>query len=171
VSGLTYAELLEALVRVGVPRPQAEREAKRQTIYAPTPPPPPRTTPPPPPRESTLVLPWSLVLSDNARHGLVRDRIRLTARYRKALDAATTLIRQQWRRDPITVRVELLVVLHPPDKRRRDIGNTAKLICDSLQHGGAFLDDAQIDRLIVERAPPSTDHPRAVLTVRPLPPP
>jgi Holliday junction resolvase RusA-like endonuclease len=168
VSGsLTHAEMVEALVRVGVPKPQAEREAKRQTIYAPT------DTPArcamPAPRATALVIPWALVVPDNARHGLVRDRIRLTTRYRKALATASALVRQQWRGDPLLDRVQLVVTLHPPDRRRRDIANTLKILADALA-GAAYMDDAQIDRLTVDRAEPDPDHPRAVLTVAPLPP-
>lgn len=49
---------------------------------------------------------------------------------------------------PLAVHVEL----YPPDERKRDADNALKAINDSLQHGGAFLDDSQIVWLLVEKA-------------------
>jgi crossover junction endodeoxyribonuclease RusA len=42
-------------------------------------------------------------------------------------------------------------VLRPPDRRRRDIDNTAKAILDALAGAGVYDDDCQIDRLVIER--------------------
>lgn len=52
---------------------------------------------------------------------------------------------------PLDMRLAVEIDLHPPDRRRRDIDNAIKATLDALQHGGAFLDDSQIDRLLVER--------------------
>ena len=46
------------------------------------------------------------------------------------------------------------VVVHPPDRRRRDIDNVQKALLDALQHGGAYCDDSQIVRLSIERGQP-----------------
>lgn len=48
-------------------------------------------------------------------------------------------------------RIELEVVLRPPDKRKRDIGNTLKVLEDCLTKAKVFDDDEQIDRLMIER--------------------
>jgi Holliday junction resolvase RusA-like endonuclease len=48
--------------------------------------------------------------------------------------------------------VEILV--HPPDRRRRDIDNVQKALLDAMQHGGAYADDSQIMRLSIERGEP-----------------
>jgi crossover junction endodeoxyribonuclease RusA len=40
----------------------------------------------------------------------------------------------------------------PPDRRRRDLDNTLKAVCDSLAHVGVYEDDSQIDVLTVRRA-------------------
>lgn len=45
------------------------------------------------------------------------------------------------------------VIACPPDRRRRDLDNLQKALLDALQHGGAYIDDSQIDRLEVERGP------------------
>jgi crossover junction endodeoxyribonuclease RusA len=51
----------------------------------------------------------------------------------------------------MTGRLAVHMVAHPPDKRRRDLDNLVKGAQDSLTHGGAWLDDSQIDWLLVER--------------------
>lgn len=48
-------------------------------------------------------------------------------------------------------RLAVLVILHPPDRRKRDIDNSMKALLDSMQAAGVYLDDSQIDRLVIER--------------------
>jgi len=43
------------------------------------------------------------------------------------------------------------VVVRPPDGRRRDLDNVGKALLVALEHAGAYRDDAQIDRLLLER--------------------
>ena len=53
---------------------------------------------------------------------------------------------------PFTGRLCVEVNLYPPDKRKRDIDNFGgKSLMDALMHAGVFVDDEQIDKLIVER--------------------
>lgn len=47
------------------------------------------------------------------------------------------------------LRIELLI--YPPDKKRRDLDNVCKAICDVLQHAGIYDDDFKIWQLYVER--------------------
>ena len=47
----------------------------------------------------------------------------------------------------LQVRIEFCM----PDKRKRDIDNYVKSAIDSLTHAGVWLDDSQIDFLIVHR--------------------
>ena len=51
---------------------------------------------------------------------------------------------------PITVNVEVNVLLFPPDKRHRDLDNYQKALFDSLTHAGVWVDDRQIKRFSVE---------------------
>jgi crossover junction endodeoxyribonuclease RusA len=51
---------------------------------------------------------------------------------------------------PLSGRLVVQVDLYPPDNRRRDCDNAMKAMLDALQHGGAYLDDSQIRKLIVE---------------------
>jgi len=51
-------------------------------------------------------------------------------------------------------RLRVHVYVFPPDRRVRDMGNLQKALLDALQHGGAYRDDSQIDKLTIERCPP-----------------
>lgn len=62
----------------------------------------------------------------------------------------------------LSTRLDVKITLHPPDRRRRDIDNTIKAMLDAMQSAGVYLDDAQIDRLLVER---STVEPGGVAIV------
>jgi crossover junction endodeoxyribonuclease RusA len=55
---------------------------------------------------------------------------------------------------PLTGLLEVEVVVHPPDRRRRDVDNVQKALLDALAHGGAYHDDNQIVRLSIERREP-----------------
>lgn len=48
-------------------------------------------------------------------------------------------------------RLSVEVELYPTDKRARDIDNCLKSLLDALTHAGVYLDDEQIDRLVVTR--------------------
>jgi crossover junction endodeoxyribonuclease RusA len=49
-------------------------------------------------------------------------------------------------------RLELSVMLYPPDKRRRDLDNFGtKSLLDALTFSGLIEDDSLIDRLLIER--------------------
>lgn len=48
-------------------------------------------------------------------------------------------------------RLEVRVTVCTPDNRRRDLDNVQKALLDALAKGGAYRDDSQIDRLVVER--------------------
>ena len=49
-------------------------------------------------------------------------------------------------------RLEMTVVLYPPDKRVRDIDNVLKPTIDALCQAHVFDDDSQVDVLFVRRA-------------------
>ncbi|MCC7407353.1 MAG: RusA family crossover junction endodeoxyribonuclease [Phycisphaeraceae bacterium] len=53
---------------------------------------------------------------------------------------------------PANGRVAVRVEAFPPDRRRRDLDNLLKALCDALEHGGAFVDDSQIVWLLIRRA-------------------
>lgn len=55
------------------------------------------------------------------------------------------------RKPPSGGRIALCMDAFPPDRRRRDLDNTLKAVCDSLQHAGMYEDDSQIDLLTTRR--------------------
>lgn len=63
---------------------------------------------------------------------------------------AAILTQLKRRPQPITVNVEVTVLLYPPDKRHRDLDNYQKALFDSLTHAGVWVDDRQIKRFTVE---------------------
>lgn len=116
-----------------------------------------------------IVLPWAVVVSDNQRHGLVGGRVRLTGRYRQRLATASLLVAGSWRGEALRGRAALSVVVHAPDRRRRDLANLLKHLCDALT-GAALEDDAQLDDVRVTRGAIDRANPRVELTLTPLDP-
>jgi crossover junction endodeoxyribonuclease RusA len=55
---------------------------------------------------------------------------------------------------PMDGRLALEIEVYPPDNRRRDIDNVQKALLDAMQHGGAYRDDSQIVRLVIEKRQP-----------------
>lgn len=51
----------------------------------------------------------------------------------------------------LEIRLDVTITLHPPNRRKRDIDNSVKALLDALEAAGVFLDDSQVDRLLVER--------------------
>ena len=58
--------------------------------------------------------------------------------------------------------LRVVVDLHPPDRRRRDIDNAMKALLDALEHGSAYHDDSQIVKLEVEKREPVSGGPTVV---------
>ena len=65
--------------------------------------------------------------------------------------------------EPCDGGVRLDIMLWMPDRRRRDLDNCAKSICDAL-NGIAYEDDSQIVELIIRRHV-DRDRPRAEIRV------
>lgn len=55
---------------------------------------------------------------------------------------------------PLAGPLELEIDVHPPDRRRRDLDNVQKALLDALEKGGAYGDDSQIARMVIERKCP-----------------
>ena len=52
---------------------------------------------------------------------------------------------------PLAGRLEMRVTLYYANRRRTDTSNRLKALEDALTHAGAYHDDSQIDRHVVER--------------------
>jgi len=48
-------------------------------------------------------------------------------------------------------RLAMLILIAPPDRRRRDVDNIQKPLLDALEHAGAYGNDGNIDLLITDR--------------------
>ena len=51
---------------------------------------------------------------------------------------------------PKGVKIQLNVSAYPPDNRKRDLDNLAKVVCDGLQDAGVYNNDSQIKILHME---------------------
>ncbi len=69
------------------------------------------------------------------------------------------------RADALAGRLELRVTLYYANRRRTDTSNRIKALEDALTHAGAYHDDSQIDRHIIERIIRSGDEQCAVTLV------
>ena len=52
---------------------------------------------------------------------------------------------------PFLGRLKLFIELYPSSRRQLDIDNFNKSLMDSLEHAGAYINDSQVDELIVVR--------------------
>lgn len=69
-------------------------------------------------------------------------------------------------REPLTGPLAVEVILHAPDRRRRDLDNLGKALLDALTKAGVYWDDSQIDDLRIRRGDLDAERPRVVVTVR-----
>lgn len=51
---------------------------------------------------------------------------------------------------PSASPAEVVIVLHPPDYRRRDLDNYNKALFDALTYAGIWEDDSQVKRMTIE---------------------
>lgn len=66
---------------------------------------------------------------------------------------------------PCVGRLHVRIVLHAPDKRKRDIDNYVKGLLDALTHAQVWGDDSQIDELLVTRGTNAPPHGFASVVV------
>lgn len=103
--------------------------------------------------KSMIELPWPPTVNTYYRSIVIKGSVRvlISAKgraYRKAVFAEC--IRQKIPGYG-SQRLRVVIVAHPPDKRRRDIDNICKGIFDSLEQVGVYDDDSQIDDLRIVR--------------------
>ncbi|EMC4229590.1 RusA family crossover junction endodeoxyribonuclease [Cronobacter sakazakii] len=68
--------------------------------------------------------------------------------YRRAV---IEIIRQQGLDNKSKARMKIKIIADVPDRRRRDLDNLLKAVCDSLEHAGFVLDDNQFDEIHLKR--------------------
>ncbi|MFQ2419726.1 RusA family crossover junction endodeoxyribonuclease [Aeromonas caviae] len=104
----------------------------------------------------TVTLPWPPSTNRIWRNVTVSGKPRTLLSqegrvYRKAAADACLVAKLAGKQIP--ERLALRLVVQAPDRRARDLDNTVKAVQDALTHAGVWLDDSQIDRLLVERGP------------------
>lgn len=99
----------------------------------------------------TLTLPWPPTVNHYYRK--FRGRIVVSAKGLAYRNAVADQVLAQRGAKRFSGRLNVSIVAHMPDKRRRDLDNLLKGTLDSLTHAGVWLDDEQIDRLSIERGP------------------
>lgn len=93
-------------------------------------------------------LPWPPSLNHYWRH--VGSRTLLSREGREYRQKALAL-RLRLRFDTLLDPIALHVAAFPPDRRKRDLDNLLKALLDALEYAGFFEDDAQIEKLVIER--------------------
>ena len=81
-------------------------------------------------------------------------RVLISKRGREYKQEVVDLIASMTEQDtfPMSSRVGMSVMLHAPNRRRYDLDNRAKALCDSLEDAGVFaVGDEQIDALTLRR--------------------
>ena len=117
-----------------------------------------------------LVLPWPP--SVNRIWRAFGGRIILAAISRKFYREAAAALPKGRIGPPLTVPVLVWIELHPPasmGRRRWDLANREKLLCDALTKQRIWHDDSQIDAIVLVRRPSVDKRGQAVVTIQTLP--
>ena len=100
-----------------------------------------------------MLLPWppsTNTLHRNARIGN-RQATLLSEKGRAYFDAAAYEVIRQRDGAKFSGPVAVEITLHAPTRRSIDIDNRIKATLDAMTHGGLWVDDSQVDVLIVQR--------------------
>ena len=101
-----------------------------------------------------ITLPWPPTLNTYWRNSVVNGRPR-TMLSRKAKIYRKTVygwcLKEGIAAQKLSGRLAVRIDCYPPDKRKRDLDNLPKAVLDALTHAGVWLDDSQIDELVVVR--------------------
>lgn len=118
----------------------------------------------------SLRIPWSALVSDNAKYGVVNGKLIAQKPYRAAKKAIASLAQDAMvGRLPAECPLSLHARVWMPDNRRHDLTNSCKIVHDALE-GTIYTDDVWLHRVTWERAGVDVDAPRAELTISPLTP-
>lgn len=97
-----------------------------------------------------------------------RPRVLLSKRGREYKQAVRGIaLSERVQRYGAHVRLEVRMTVHFQTKRRADIDNLLKGALDSLK-GLAFVDDEQVDRIVLQRGGVDKGDPRIEVTILPI---
>ena len=112
----------------------------------------------------TLILPFPP--SVNRIWRTVQGRIILSAVGRKYRQDVAVAVHQSNVVPFGANRIDVLIELYEPDRRRRDIDNVPKALFDALQAARVFDDDSQVDMMLVARRGVDRANPRVEVTIK-----
>jgi hypothetical protein len=117
----------------------------------------------------TLTLPWSSLISDNRKYGVIAGKMLLTSDYRRAKGQIRELARSKLGGvEPVSVPLTLTARVWVPDEMRaHDTANFGKCTHDALE-GIVYTRDRWLWRTTWEHAGCDVDAPRAEITIRPM---
>lgn len=99
--------------------------------------------------EIELFLPWPPSVNNYYSHA--RYGVYVNKKGKAYRSSVADTVAEQICRLSLDFPLNLEVVLHPPDKRRRDLDNYMKSLLDALTAAGVWEDDSLIDQLGVYR--------------------
>jgi hypothetical protein len=117
-----------------------------------------------------LLLPWSYLVSDNLRHGVIDGRLILTSAYRRAKGLIRDAARSKLAGcEPAACPLALVARVWVPDEiRAHDVPNFAKCCHDALE-SVVYTKDRWLWDTRWIRAGVDVDAPRAEVTITPIP--
>ena len=102
------------------------------------------------PTSIRLTLPYPP--TSNTLYTIAHGRKILSAAGRTYRDLVALTVMQQGSPKALEgIRLAVSLDVHPPDRRRRDIANTEKVVVDSCVRAGVISDDSLIDHLEITR--------------------
>jgi len=109
----------------------------------------------------TVPLPISL----NRYYRKFRNRLIISKEGTDYRHFVEKLVSEQPARFEKSERLGMVAHLFPASRRLFDLDNAGKCLLDSLEHGGLFVNDNQIDQLTFVRNSPDKANPRCEVTL------
>lgn len=102
-------------------------------------------------KEISIILPWPP--SVNSIWSTTRKGNWFTTKVAREFKEIVALsVYKQKAKNSFTVDdlIQITVIAHPPDNRKRDLDNIFKVLADALQDAGVYENDFQIKRIFME---------------------
>lgn len=148
-------------------RKKAEREARRMGVRLALPEPAQMRTFPTLTFPVRLRIPWSMLISDNRKYGVINGQMLLTSEYRRAKERIEQLAKREFGDvEPAAFLLKLEAAVYLPDRRPHDVANFGKCVHDALE-GVVYVKDRWLDDVRWYRAGVDVDAPRAEIVISP----